>query len=86
LFVGFGAIKQECWINDNKHFLEDLGVKWVVGSGGTFEFVAGLIKRAPAWIQRVGMEGIYRTIKEPNLLRFKRIFLSFKVFKYIRKY
>lgn len=86
LFVGFGAIKQECWINDNKHFLEDLGVKWVVGSGGTFEFVAGLIKRAPAWIQRVGMEGIYRTIKEPNLLRFKRIFLSFKVFKYIRQY
>jgi len=84
LFVGFGAIKQEYWINDNKQFLEDLGVKWVVGSGGTFEFVAGLIKRAPEWIQRMGMEGIYRTIKEPNLQRFKRIFLSFKVFAYIR--
>ncbi len=84
LFVGFGALKQESWINDNKQFLEDIGVKWVIGSGGTFEFVSGLIKRAPRWIQRIGMEGIYRIIEEPNKIRFKRILLSFKMFKYIR--
>ena len=83
LFVGFGALKQEYWINDNKQFLEEIGVKWVVGSGGTFEFVSGLIKRAPKWIQKIGMEGIYRMIKEPNMVRLNRIFLSFKVFKYI---
>jgi len=84
LFVGFGAIKQEYWIDSNKEFLEDIGVRWVVGSGGTFEFVANTIKRAPIWIQNIGFEGVYRMIKEPNLIRIKRILLSFKVFKYIK--
>jgi len=83
LFVGFGAIKQEFWINEHKEILEKIGVKWVIGSGGTFEFVAGTIKRAPIWIQKIGLEGAYRTIKEPNLMRFKRLLFSFKIFKYI---
>jgi len=84
LFVGFGAIKQEYWINSNKDFLEKIGVRWVVGSGGTFEFVADTIKRAPKWIQNIGLEGIYRMLKEPNMIRVKRILLSFKIFKYIK--
>lgn len=82
LFVGFGAVKQEFWIDEYKDKLEDIGVRWVVGSGGTFEFVAGTIKRAPLWIQKSGLEIIYRLIKEPNLLRLKRVLSSFKVFKY----
>jgi N-acetylglucosaminyldiphosphoundecaprenol N-acetyl-beta-D-mannosaminyltransferase len=85
LFVGFGAIKQEYWINENKDFLKKVGVKWVVGSGGTFEFVADTIKRAPVWIQNIGLEGIYRMLKEPNMARVKRILLSFKIFKYIKQ-
>ena len=84
LFVGFGAIKQEYWIDNNKLFLEEIGVRWVVGSGGTFEFVADTIKRAPIWIQNIGLEGIYRMLKEPNIIRVKRILLSFKIFKYIK--
>lgn len=83
LFVGFGAVKQEFWINEHKEKLEEIGVKWVVGSGGTFEFVASTITRAPLWMQKSGLEGIYRMIKEPNLLRFKRLLLSFKIFKYV---
>jgi N-acetylglucosaminyldiphosphoundecaprenol N-acetyl-beta-D-mannosaminyltransferase len=84
LFVGFGAIKQEYWINDNKSFLEKMGIRWVVGSGGTFEFVANTIKRAPIWIQNIGLEGFYRMLKEPNMARVKRILLSFKIFKYVK--
>jgi N-acetylglucosaminyldiphosphoundecaprenol N-acetyl-beta-D-mannosaminyltransferase len=84
LFVGFGAIKQEYWIENNKDFLNRIGVKWAVGSGGTFEFVANTIKRAPVWVQNIGLEGIYRMLKEPNLIRVKRIVLSFKIFKYIK--
>jgi len=83
LFVGFGAVKQEYWISEHKEQLEKIGVKWVVGSGGTFEFVAGTITRAPAWIQKIGFEGIYRMMQEPNLLRVKRLLLSFKIFRYV---
>ena len=83
LFVGFGAVKQEYWISEHKEELEKIGVKWVVGSGGTFEFVAGTIARAPVWIQKIGFESIYRILQEPNLLRVKRLLLSFKVLRYV---
>lgn len=83
LFVGFGAVKQELWINNNFNFLSDIGVKWVVGSGGTFEFVSGTINRAPKFIQKIGFEGIYRFLSEPKWFRLKRLLLSFKMFKYI---
>lgn len=83
LFVGFGAVKQESWIYDNKEYLESLGVKWAIGSGGTFEFVAGKIKRAPKIIQKIGLEGIWRLLAEPRWFRLKRIFISLKIFYYI---
>jgi N-acetylglucosaminyldiphosphoundecaprenol N-acetyl-beta-D-mannosaminyltransferase len=82
LFVGFGAKKQELWINENKFFLESLGVELAVGVGGTFEFVSNLIKRAPKFIQYIGLEGIYRLMMEPSLLRMRRLVISLKVFKY----
>lgn len=83
LFVGFGAVKQEYWITEHKEKLEEIGVRWVIGSGGTFEFVAGTIARAPEWVQKIGFEGIYRMLQEPNLLRVKRLLLSFKIFRYV---
>jgi N-acetylglucosaminyldiphosphoundecaprenol N-acetyl-beta-D-mannosaminyltransferase len=83
LFVGFGAMKQELWIEDNRKELEEIGIKWVIGSGGTFEFVADKIKRAPLFIQRIGMEGIWRLLNEPKWFRVKRILVSFLIFKYI---
>jgi N-acetylglucosaminyldiphosphoundecaprenol N-acetyl-beta-D-mannosaminyltransferase len=73
LFVGFGAPKQEYWIDDHILRLSELGVKYAVGSGGTFEFVAGTIKRAPAFIQKIGLEGLYRFFQEPNKMRLKRL-------------
>jgi N-acetylglucosaminyldiphosphoundecaprenol N-acetyl-beta-D-mannosaminyltransferase len=82
LLVGFGARKQELWINENKIFLETIGVKMAVGVGGTFEFVSNTIKRAPRLIQDMGMEGLYRLLREPNLNRLKRILISLKIFKY----
>ncbi len=82
LFVGFGAIKQEYWIDDHKQFLKDNNVKVVVGSGGTFDFVSGQIKRAPRWIQKCGLEGVYRFLKEPKWFRLKRLLISILVFKY----
>lgn len=83
LFVGFGAKKQEFWIDDNKMYLNDIGVRLAVGCGGTFEMVAGQLKKAPQFIQRIGLEGLYRTLKEPNLFRLRKLLLSFKMFKHL---
>ena len=82
LFVGFGAGKQESWINDNFNLLKELNVKMVVGSGGTFEFVSGKITRAPKLIQKIGLEGVFRLLVEPKMFRLKRIMKSFKIFYY----
>lgn len=83
LFIGFGSPKQEFFIEDKVEFFNSIGIKYVIGSGGTFEFVSGKIHRAPKFIQKMGLEGLYRFLKEPNLMRIKRIFQSFKFYKYI---
>ncbi|SEQ44521.1 N-acetylglucosaminyldiphosphoundecaprenol N-acetyl-beta-D-mannosaminyltransferase [Treponema bryantii] len=83
IFVGFGAPKQEWFIEENKDFFNKLGVKYLIGSGGTFEFVSGKIKRAPKWISKIGLEGIYRLFQEFNLSRIKRILYSMKFYRYI---
>lgn len=85
LFVGFGMGKQEYWIDDNRKTLENIGVQLAVGCGGTFDFVAGTIKRAPVFIQKIGLEGIWRLIMEPKWFRLRRILLSFKIFYYAFK-
>ena len=77
--------KQEYWISDNRILLESIGVKIAIGCGGTFDFVAGRIKRAPKWIQKIGLEGFWRLFKEPQLFRLKRLLISFKIFKYYFK-
>lgn len=82
LFVGFGAGKQERWIADHQKELEACGIHLAVGSGGTFEMVAGKLKRAPKFIQKLGLEGVYRFVIEPKWFRLKRLLISFKIFRY----
>lgn len=84
LFVGFGAPKQEFFIDDNYKKLRELGIEYIICCGGTFEFVSGKIKRAPVWIQKIGLESFYRLFKEFNQARIKRILFSFKFYKYIK--
>lgn len=69
LFVALGSPKQEKWIN--RH-LQDLGVPVAMGVGAAFNFIAGREKRAPVWMQRVGLESIYRTVRYPRK-RLKRM-------------
>jgi N-acetylglucosaminyldiphosphoundecaprenol N-acetyl-beta-D-mannosaminyltransferase len=65
LFVAFGAPKQDVWIS---HHLHQLGVPVCVGVGGTFNFLAGRVPRAPRWMQRRGLEWAYRLRQEPRRL------------------
>lgn len=83
LFVGFGAMKQEFWIDENKSALEAIGVRSAIGCGGTFDFVSGRIPRAPAYLQRLGLEGVYRLVREPRWFRVQRILRSLLIFRYI---
>jgi N-acetylglucosaminyldiphosphoundecaprenol N-acetyl-beta-D-mannosaminyltransferase len=76
LFVSFGCPKQEKWIA--MHY-RSLGVPVSAGVGATIDFLAGTVKRAPVWMQRVGMEWIYRLAQEPRRL-FKRYFKDLWVF------
>ena len=65
LFVALGNPKQELWMGRNRAKL-DVGA--MIGIGGTFNFIAGRVKRAPRWVQRFGLEWIYRIIQEPGRL------------------
>ena len=85
VFIGFGAPKQEFFMRDNMDRLKKCGVKFAIGSGGTVDFVSGKIKRAPKWIVKLGLEGVYRLFQEFNKARFKRLMNSFKFIKYIWK-
>ncbi|MEM2174654.1 MAG: WecB/TagA/CpsF family glycosyltransferase [Candidatus Micrarchaeia archaeon] len=83
LFVGFGAVKQEFWIEDNKEFLKKIGVEFAIGCGGAFEMISGKFKRAPIVIQKLCMEGLWRLLLEPRWFRVKRLLLSLMIFRYI---
>lgn len=63
LFVGLGAPKQEKWIKRHMH---RLNVPVSIGIGASFEYVAGSTARAPHWMQRTGLEWLYRIIENPR--------------------
>ena len=63
LFVATGAPRQEKWIYHNK---DKLKVDVATGQGGTIDYEAGRIKRAPVWIQKIGMEWLWRLALEPS--------------------
>ena len=65
LFVALGNPKQELWMGRSAAKL-DVGA--MIGIGGTFNFLAGRVKRAPKWMQRSGLEWIYRIVQEPGRL------------------
>ncbi len=83
LCVGVGAPKQEKWIYNN---MNQLDVKVSLGIGASFDFIAGTVKRAPLWMQNVGLEWFYRVMKEPKRM-FKRYFVDdMKFFPLLVKY
>lgn len=62
LFVAFGMGKQEKFIWDN---WRKLNVKLAMGVGGAFDYISGVIPRAPKWLRRLGLEWLYRLFRQP---------------------
>jgi N-acetylglucosaminyldiphosphoundecaprenol N-acetyl-beta-D-mannosaminyltransferase len=65
LFVAMGSPRQDLFIARN---LEATGVKFALGVGGAFDHLSGRSRRAPLWMQRSGLEWLYRLIREPRRL------------------
>ena len=65
LFVGMPTPFKETWCERHRHRLE---VPVIVGVGGSFDVLAGFIKRAPRWIQSLGLEWFWRLLMEPRKL------------------
>lgn len=82
VLVALGSPKQEFFINDAKKRLPDA---LFIGLGGSFDVWSGVVERAPKIYQKMGLEWLYRTVKEPQ--RFKRIFptLPLFIFKVIKE-
>lgn len=87
LFVALGAGKQEKWINYNLNKLPS--IKIAMGVGGSFDFIAKKIKRAPRWMRKIGFEWLWRLFMQP--WRWKRILtatikFSWKIITQGKKY
>jgi len=65
LFIAFGTPKKELWV---QRYLQAMGVPVVHGVGGSFDVLAGVMSRAPLWMQKSGLEWLFRLLQEPRRL------------------
>jgi N-acetylglucosaminyldiphosphoundecaprenol N-acetyl-beta-D-mannosaminyltransferase len=63
LFLGMGSPMKERLADIWK---EELGARVIQGVGGSFDVMAGMVTRAPCWMQRCGIEWFYRVLQEPR--------------------
>lgn len=68
LLVAYGHPWQDVWIYQHK---DQLKARVAIGVGGSFDYIAQRIPRAPGWLRSVGLEWLYRLIRQPQ--RFARI-------------
>lgn len=65
VLVAYGAPEQDCWIDRYRSELAACGIVVAVGVGGTLDYLAGEVPRAPELIRRLGFEWLYRLIRQP---------------------
>lgn len=76
VWVGIGSPRQEVWMSEN---IDRLNVPVLVGVGAAFDFLSGSKKQAPGWVQRSGLEWLYRLVSEPRRL-WRRYLLGYPRF------
>lgn len=64
-WVGLGSPKQDYWMCEHR---QKLNVPVMIGVGAAFDFIAGVKKQAPRWMQRCGLEWFFRLCSEPRRL------------------
>ncbi len=66
VFVSFGSPAQELWVAKNRHKLRGVVS---IGVGGAFDFIAGRVRRASRILRRLGLEWVWRLIRQPWRLK-----------------
>lgn len=79
LFVAISSPKKEIFLNTYKDIIQ---TPFIMGVGGSFDVVAGVVKRAPKWMQKFGLEWFYRLIQEPRRM-WKRYLFGNSKFIYL---
>jgi len=79
LWVGLGSPKQDYWMYEHRR---KLNVPVIIGVGAAFDFIAGVKKQAPRWMQTCGLEWFFRFCSEPRRL-WKRYLLGNVKFIYL---
>ena len=72
LFVAISSPRKEQFLS---RYQAHMNIPFAMGVGGTFDVAAGLVKRAPLWMQRSGFEWFYRFLQEPRRM-FRRYFID----------
>lgn len=63
LLVALGVPRQEKWLAE---YMEQINTPVAIGVGGTFDVMAGTVRRAPLWMQNANLEWLYRLLSEPK--------------------
>lgn len=82
LWVGIGAPKQEMWMWQHQ---EKINNTIMFGVGAGFDFLAGTLDKAPVWIEKLGLEWLFRLVKEPKRLWRRYVIGGFKYIYYTIK-
>ena len=83
LYVAISSPTKENFLNTYKKQLKN--VPFVMGVGGSFDVVAGKVKRAPLWMQKAGLEWFYRLIQEPRRMWKRYLTGNLKFIYYVFK-
>lgn len=80
LFVAISSPMKENFLYQNKELLSK--VNFIMGVGGSFDVVAGKVRRAPIWMQKFGLEWLFRVVQEPKRM-WKRYLIGNTKFIYL---
>ena len=83
VFVAMGAPRQELFI---AKYMENLNASVFMGVGGSFDNYAGIVKRAPSFMIKLGLEWLYRVAKEPFRIKRLSVIPKFMLKVFVNKY
>jgi len=83
LFVGMGVPKQDAFIYENMYKYK---IPMSFSIGGTIDFIAGIQKRAPKWVSKIGFEWMYRLLHDPRRMFKRYIVDDMKIIRLYWKY